>query len=55
VIYLEATGGSPHRASTRDGKKVTNVIPVDHGASSHRRGCALPKPASNTSSGHHSI
>ena len=32
VIHPEALGGSPHRASARDGKKVANVIPVDHGA-----------------------
>jgi hypothetical protein len=49
VIHPEALGGSPHRASARDGKKVANVIPVDHGAIRHR-GLRLPKPVSNTSS-----
>jgi hypothetical protein len=38
VVHTEALGGSPHRASTRDGKKVANVIPVDHGAIRHRLG-----------------
>src|SRR5207302_9092263 len=36
VVHTEALGGSPHRASARDGKKVSNVIPVDHGAIPHR-------------------
>jgi hypothetical protein len=26
VVHTEALGGSPHRASARDGKKVANVI-----------------------------
>src|SRR5262245_43130997 len=47
VVHTEALGGSPHRASARDGKKVANVIPVDHGAIRHR-GVCLPKPVSNT-------
>src|SRR5439155_16511005 len=58
VVYTEALGGGPHRASARDGKKVTNVIPVDHGAIPHR-GVRLPKPVSNISNsgtgGHHSL
>ena len=36
VIHTETLGGSPHRASARDGEKVANVIPVDHGAIRHR-------------------
>jgi hypothetical protein len=36
MVHAEALGGSAHRASSRDGKKVANVIPVDHGAISHR-------------------
>jgi NAD(P)-dependent dehydrogenase (short-subunit alcohol dehydrogenase family) len=48
VVHTEALGGSAHRASTRDGKKVPNVIPVDHGAIPHRA-VRLPKPVSNTS------
>jgi NAD(P)-dependent dehydrogenase (short-subunit alcohol dehydrogenase family) len=43
VVHTEALGGSPHRASARDGKKVANVIPVDHGAIRHRA-VRLPKP-----------
>ena len=43
VVHPEAPGGSPHRASARDGKKVANVIPVDHGAFP-RRELRLPKP-----------
>src|SRR5207237_6691908 len=58
VVHTEALGGSPHRASARDGKKVSNVIPVDHGAIPHRA-VRLPKPVSNTSNsstgGHHSL
>lgn len=46
VIHTEALGGCPHRASARDGKKVANVIPVDHGAIRHRA-VRLPKPVSN--------
>ena len=33
MVHTEARGGSPDRASARDRKKITNVIPVDHGAS----------------------
>ncbi|GEC43066.1 hypothetical protein BJA01nite_07080 [Bradyrhizobium japonicum] len=36
MVHIEALGGGPHRASARDGKKITNVIPVDHGAIRHR-------------------
>jgi hypothetical protein len=43
VVHTEALGGSPHRASARDGKKVANVVPVDHGAIPHRA-VRLPKP-----------
>jgi hypothetical protein len=35
VVHTKALGGSPHGASARDGKKVANVIPVDHGAIQH--------------------
>src|SRR5258707_15825785 len=48
MIHPEVRGGSPHRASACDGKKVGNVIPVDHGAIRHRE-VRLPKPVSNTS------
>ncbi|GLS21057.1 hypothetical protein GCM10007874_40740 [Labrys miyagiensis] len=48
MVHPEALGRGPHRASTRDGKKVANIIPVDHGAIRHRRG-APSKPVSNTS------
>jgi hypothetical protein len=44
VIHPEALGGSPHRAFARDGKKVANVIPVDHGAIRHRARCAFQSP-----------
>src|SRR5208337_2807482 len=58
VIHSEAFGGSPYWASARDGKKIANVIPVDHGAFRHRA-VHLPKPVSNTSnpnmSGYHSL
>src|SRR3984957_616436 len=47
MVHPEMRGGSPHRASARDGKKVANVIPVDHGAIRHR-GVCLPKHVSNT-------
>jgi hypothetical protein len=43
VVHTEALGGGPYRASARDGKKVANVIPVDHGAIL-RRELRLPKP-----------
>src|ERR1700692_3159881 len=46
VVHTKALGGSPHRASARDGKKVANVIPVDHGAIQHHA-VRLPKPVSN--------
>src|SRR4029450_6536921 len=42
VVHTKALGGSPHRASARNGKKVANVIPVDHGAIKHHAG-GLPK------------
>jgi hypothetical protein len=48
VVHAEALGGSPHRASARDGKKVANVIPIDHGAIRHRK-ARFPKSVSNTS------
>jgi hypothetical protein len=48
VVHTKALGGSPHGASASDGKKVANVIPVDHGAILHRA-VRLPKPLSNTS------
>src|ERR1700730_18433330 len=48
MIHPELCAGSPHRASACDGKKVANVIPVDHGAIRHRE-VRLPKPVSNTS------
>ena len=58
VVHTKALGGSPHRASARDGKKVANVIPVDHGAIQHRA-VRLPKPVSNGSyssiGSHHSL
>jgi hypothetical protein len=38
VVHLEALGGSPDRAPTRDGKKVANVIPLDHPVQSCRGG-----------------
>jgi hypothetical protein len=38
MVHPEALGGGPHRASARDGKKIANVIPVDHGAILHRQG-----------------
>src|SRR5258708_32736022 len=47
MIPPEVRGGSRHRASACDGKKVANVIPVDHGAIRHRE-VRLPKPVSNT-------
>ena len=47
VVHREALGRGPHRASARDGKKVANVIPVDHGAIPHRT-VRLPEPVSNT-------
>src|SRR6266568_684773 len=62
MIHPEVRGGSPHRASACDGKKIANVIPVDHGAIRHRT-VRLPKPVSNPSNsisyvgstgGHHS-
>src|SRR6185295_986533 len=48
VVHAKALGGSPHRASARDGKKVANVIPVDHGAIQHHA-VRLQKPVSNGS------
>src|ERR1700704_3505688 len=48
MIHPELRGGSPHRASACDGKKVASVIPVDHGAIRHRE-VRLPKPVPNTS------
>jgi hypothetical protein len=42
VVHAEALGGSPDRAPARDGKKIANVIPVDHGAIPHRT-MRLPK------------
>jgi hypothetical protein len=48
VIHPEALASGSHRASARDGKKVANVIPVDHGAVRHRE-VRLPNPVSNTS------
>src|SRR5579864_7567376 len=48
MIHPEVRAGSPHRASACDGKKVANVIPVDHGAIRHRE-VRFPKLVSNTS------
>jgi hypothetical protein len=48
MIHPELRGGSPHRASAGDGKKVANVIPVDHGAIPHRA-VRLPNLVSSTS------
>ena len=42
-LAVEVLGGSPHRAAARDGKKIANVIPVDHGAIRHRM-VRLPSP-----------
>src|ERR1700730_6810319 len=47
MIHPELRGGSPHRASAGDGKKVANVIPADHGAIPHRA-VRLPKPVPDT-------
>src|SRR3546814_12012423 len=51
VVHPEALGGGSDRAPTRDGKKVANVIPVDHGAIPHRgvrpskiRTCPIEQP-----------
>ena len=41
VVHPEALGGGPDRALTRDGKKVANVIPVDHLAPSCTARCAF--------------
>jgi hypothetical protein len=54
VVHPEALGGGPHRASARDGKKVANVIPVNHGAIRHRT-VRLPKPVSNTSNSNSAV
>jgi len=38
MVHAKALGGGPDRASARDGKKVADVIPIDHGAIRHRAG-----------------
>src|SRR5690606_10911971 len=48
VVHPEAFSGGPDRAPTRGGKKVANIVPVDHGAASHHR-VRLPKVVSNAS------
>jgi hypothetical protein len=48
VIHAEALGGGTDRTSARDGKKIANVVPIDHGAIPHHA-VRLPKPVSNTS------
>jgi hypothetical protein len=47
VIHPEPLGGGPHGAFACGGKKVTNVIPVDHGAFPRRK-LRLPKAHPNT-------
>jgi hypothetical protein len=50
VVHPEALGRGSDRAPTRDGKKVANVIPVDHnGAILHREGRYLKIPSNNIS------
>ena len=39
VVHTEALGGRPHRAAARDGKKIANAIPVDHGAFPRHETC----------------
>jgi hypothetical protein len=48
VVDTKTPGSSPHRAAASHGKKVANVIPLDHGAILHRA-ALLRKLVSNTS------
>ena len=38
MVHPELLRGSPDRTAARDGEKIANVIPVDHGAIRHHTG-----------------